>query len=589
MPFDAFMTYALSLELNQALTGLKVDRVNQPERDEIDFIFNANGKKRLVVNCLASSPYMALSRLTKENPAVPPMMCMLLRKHLSRARLKSVSQEGFDRTIRLTFDAGDEMGFRREKRVYCEMMGRGSNMIFVDDDGTILAAFRQNDITTKFDRIVMVGVPYQPMPPIQKADPKECNEDFFISLYSGAEADLDLSKWFQTRFAGIGKLTAEELAFRSSGKPEAQLKDTTPDRAFLALKNALKGIESGSEKPCLIYASPAAAEENSPVDFSCLSISFCLRDMTIVPCDNVSDAIETYYLQKERAERKKQHYNDIYQILKTCKNRLEKKIAAQTVQLQDAQDAELIRKKGDLIIQELYRIRQGDTILVAPDYEKDPPEMVEIELSEMLSPSRNAQRYYKQYSKMKAAAVKVREQIDIARSELSYAESVMATLETAETATDLAEIRRELSHWGYGRRLASGLKKPSAREAKAKPRVIRTPSGSTVLIGMNHLQNETVTFDMAEKDDLWFHAKRYHGSHVLLKKGENADFLPADIEIAASLAAYYSEARKSPRADVDYTRARYVKKPGGARPGFVIYRNEKTVLVKPLPSDDVCS
>ena len=584
MPFDAFLTRALAHELSVSLTGMKVDRVNQPERDEIDLLFNAGGKTRLVINCLASSPYMALSRLPKENPAAPPMMCMLLRKHLSRARVTQIAQEGFDRTIRLTFDAGDEMGFRRKKHLYCEMMGRGSNMVFVDEDGTILAAFRQNDLTTKFDRVVMVGMPYKPMPPLDKTDPASCEKGDFCVLFSGAEKELSLSKWYQTRFAGIGKLTAAELAYRASGRADALMTDTSAEKAFDVLKEALAIVSEGVEKPCLIYP----AGEEAPVDFSCLSVTCCGEDFRVEPCESVSDAVERYYLQKERAERKKQHYNDIFQILKTCRNRLEKKIAAQVIQLQDAGEAELYRKKGDLIIQELYRVRQGDTRLIAPDYEKDPPEMVEIELSEMLSPSRNAQRYYKTYAKMKAASVKVQEQIDIAKNELAYVESVLATLETAETATDLEQIRRELSHWGYGRRLASGLKKPSTRETKAKPRSYRTPGGSVIWVGMNHLQNETVTFDIADKDDLWFHVKRYHGSHVLLKRGD-ADFDPADVEIAAGLAAYYSEARSSPKAEVDYTRARYVKKPAGAKPGFVIYRNEKTALVEPKRPDALSS
>lgn len=585
MPFDAFMTCALARELREELTGLKVDRINQPERDEIDLLFNATGRVRLVINCLASSPYMALSRLNKENPATPPMMCMLLRKHLSRARVVEISQEGFDRTIRLSFDAGDEMGFRRKKHLYCEMMGRGSNLVFADEDGTILAAFRQNDLMTKFDRVVMVGMPYKPMPPIDKADPCACGRKEFEDLYTGAEQDLLLSKWFLSRFAGFGKLTASELSYRAAGIQDARLSDTTPGRAFDVLKNAIASIQSGLEQPCLIYGKAEGDRVEEVIDFSCIQITCFDGDVKVVPCESVSNAIESYYLERDRAERKKQHYNDIYQILKTCRARLEKKIAAQILQLREAEGAELLRKKGDLIIQEMYRIKKGDTLLVAPDYEKDPPEPIEIELSETCSPSQNAQRYYKAYGKMKAAAVKVREQIEIARAELAYAESVLATLETAETATDLAEIRRELSHWGYGRRLTTGLKKPSAREGRAKPRVFRAPSGATILVGMNHLQNEEVTFAMAEKEDLWFHVKRYHGSHVLLKKGNGEEFDPADMEAAAGLAAYYSEARSAPRAEVDYTRARYVKKQG-SRPGLVIYRNEKTVLVPPVDPKD---
>ncbi len=587
MPFDAFMTAALARELRDRLTGLKVDRINQPERDEIDLLFSTGGKCRLVINCMASSPYMALSGQSRENPAVPPMICMLLRKHLSRAKITGVEQQGFDRTIKISFDAGDEMGFRRTKALYCEMMGRGSNLVFVDEDGTILAAFRQNDITTKFDRVVMVGMPYVPMPPIDKEDPLTCTEERFRELFSGAAEDMSLSQWFLTRFCGLGKLTAAELAYRAADKREAALSDTTAGKAHAALCELRDQTLRGDFSPCLIYADEGAAlRGESPLDFSCFEIRQYEGDFAVVPTATVSSAIETFYLQRERAERKKQHYNDIYQILKTCRNRLEKKIAAQTMQMDDASDAEDMRKKGDLIMQEMYRVHRGDKVLIAPDYTKDPPEEVEIELSEMRSPAQNAQHYYREYNKKKTAAVKLTEQIGIARGELEYAESVMATLETAETASDLAEIRRELSHWAYGRRLVSSLKKPHARETRAKPRTYRTPSGAVILVGMNHLQNDAVTFDLADKDDLWFHVKKYHGSHVLLKKKGEGGEDPADLACAASLAAWFSEAKTSGRAEVDYTRARYVKKPGGAKPGFVIYRNEKTVLAEPKKPDD---
>jgi len=301
----------------------------------------------------------------------------------------------------------------------------------------------------------------------------------------------------------------------------------------------------------------------------------------VFPCESVSEAIESYYLFRDRYERQKQHHNDIAQILKTCKNRLEKKILAQQMQLEEADNAEQMKHQGDLIMQDMYRISKGDATVCVIDYSLDPPSEVEISLDTRLSPSQNAQKYYKEYMKKKTALVKLKEQICIAEKELEYANSISASLQTATTATDLQEIRHELSHWSYGRRLTSSLKKPQSRAVRVKPRECKTESGFRIYIGMNNFQNDTVSTTLAEKNDLWFHVKNYHGSHVLLKAQRDASFLTDDIEYAASLAAFYSEAKNSHRVEVDYTFAKNIKKPNGTKPGFVTYKNHKTAIVSP--------
>jgi len=298
-------------------------------------------------------------------------------------------------------------------------------------------------------------------------------------------------------------------------------------------------------------------------------------------CATVSEAIESYHHLRNKEERHKQHFNDIYQLLKNCIKRLEKKISAQESQLLDAGDADEAKKKGDIVMQEMYRIRKGDSELVAMDYFGDEPKEIKIFLDAMLSPSQNAQKYYREYSKKKTAAVKLREQIEIARDELEYAGSVMATLATASTSEDLSQIRQELSHWSYGRRLTTSLKKPGAKKEKAKPKETRRENGFRIYIGMNNFQNDSVSTSLSEKDDLWFHVKNYHGSHVLLKAEKDRAFSDKDLEFAAGLAAYYSEVGSSDRVEVDYTLARFVKKPNGAKPGFVTYKNHKTVIIQP--------
>ncbi len=580
MPFDSFMTAALTKELSNRLTGLKVDKVCQPERDEVDLLFHAGARSRLVINCTASTPYMALSSGSRENPSVPPMMCMLLRKHLSRAKITSVSQVGFDRIIRITFDSGDELGFRKSKDLYCEMMGRGSNLIFADENNKILAAFRQNDITTKFGRVVMVGAPYEPMPLQDKIETLSCTQEAFVTALSHLPPDTRLDLAIQKSFTGFGKLTAREVVFRASGDAEALCGNVDHSKLWASFSQICDCVREGNFSPCLIYESEEAYENGAtPIDFSFLNICQFGEDFYIKECECVSQAIEEYYLVRNEKERQKQHHNDIAQILKNCKNRLERKIAVQMQQMEDAKDAEKNRLFGDLIMQELYRIRRGDCSLLAMDYAVGTEHC--IQLDPMLTPSQNAQHYYKEYAKKKTALVKLEEQIRIAQEEMEYANSVLASLEHATSSTDLEEIRQELSHWSYGRRLVTGLKKPQKKEGRAKPRQILLPSGNFCYIGMNHYQNDTISTHLAQKEDLWFHVKNYHGSHVLLKKQDGNGIHNEDIELCASYAAYFSEVGDSDRVEVDYTEARFLKKPNGSKPGFVTYKNHTTVIVPP--------
>ena len=582
MPFDSFMTAALTAELQDSLCGLKVDRIFQPERDEIDLLFHRQGRNRLVISCSPAAPFMALSATNSENPQTPPMMCMLLRKHLSRAKIIEISQPNFDRVIRIQFDSGDELGFVKQRTLYCEMMGRGSNLVFVNENNVILTAFRQNDITTKFGRVVMNGMPYEPMPLQDKFSPRTCNSHTFFALCKEAIPEERCDQFLQKRFFGFGPLTAREVAYRTAGRTDAVMADIKFDTFWTVLQNLIFIIDQKKFCPCLIYQNKETFEQNgAPLDFSFLHPQQFSADFYIHPCESISEAIELFYLKRSKAERQKQHANDIAQILKHSKARLEKKILAQEEQITDAKSAEEDKQMGDLITQEIYRIKRGDRVIYATDYAKDPPEEVKITLDTRLSPAANAQKYYRSYAKKKTALVKVYEQIQIAKEELEYANSVIASLETATDQASIEQIRMELSQWNYGRRMSSVLKKSRQKIPKTAPLSLVSPNGYTVLVGRNNFQNDAVSFRLSDKDDLWFHVKAYHGSHVLLKTPSDKSIEDADISFAASLAAFYSEAKNSDRVEVDMTRARYLKKPSGAKPGFVTYKNQQTFIVTP--------
>lgn len=581
MPFDSFMTSALVSEISDRLIGFKVDKVSQPERDEVGLLFHFPGRNRLVINCTASTPYMALSADSRENPPTPPMMCMLLRKHLLRAKITKIEQIGFDRIVKITFDSGDEMGFYKTKYLYCEMMGRGSNLIFADENSTILAAFRQNDITTKFDRLVMVGSPYQPMP-VDRIDPILCSKDQFFQLLSQANDDTRADLFLQKQFLGFGKLTAREVVFRASGNSEELVQKISPEDFWESFSLVCDFVRTEKFSPCLIFESKEAYQKGeSPIDFSFMEITQFENEYHIIACQSASEAIETYYQKRNLAERHRQHFNDIAQILKNCRKRLEKKIALQKEQLSDSLDSDEKKLFGDLVMQEMYRIKKGDLSVEGTDYSSDPPRVYRIALDPTITPAQNAQNYYREYTKKKTSRLKMLEQIRIAEEEMRYADSVTASLETATGALELEQIREELSHWNYGRRLVSSLKKPKKRKDKPKPRETKSPNGFSVYIGMNNLQNDTVSTVLSAKEDLWFHIKNYHGSHVLLKAEPNRSFQNEDIEFAASLAAYYSELKNEVRAEVDYTLVKFIKKPNGSKPGFITYKNHTSVIVEP--------
>jgi len=582
MPFDSFMTACLVHELSEKLIGIKVDKVCQPERDEIDLLFNVSGRGRLVINCTSSTPYMALSSEPRENPPQPPMMCMLLRKHLSRSKITSIRQPRFDRIIEIAFEGGDELGFRKSKYLYCEMMGRGSNLIFTDEGRKILAAFRQNDITTKFGRVVMVGFPYEEMPPQDKIDPIGVTKEEFFSVFETMEGSSRCDSVLQKRFGGFGKLTCSEIVYRAFGDAEMKVENADLDALWLSFTAVMDMVRKGIYRPCVVYESREDyLEGKNPLDFSFMDIEQFGSSYYVHYTNSASECIETYYRQRNLIERQRQHYNDIYQLLKNCRSRLERKIAAQRLQFSDAEDYEKEKHLGDLIMQELYRIRRGDESVEVTDYTVDGERKIVIPLDKTLTPSANAQRYYREYSKKKTALVKMQEQIRLAESEIHYCDSVLATLMNASSATDLQQIRLELSHWNYGRRLVAGLKKPQMKKEKAKPKEYRSPGGFTVYVGMNNLQNDYVSTTLADKNDIWFHVKNYHGSHVLLKGAEGREFGDEDYEYAASLAAAFSEVRDSDRVDVDYTRAKFIKKPAASKPGFITYKNHYTMVISP--------
>ena len=571
MAYDSGMLRAILWELNRTSGGAKVERVLQPARDEIDLILADHGQKnRLVINAGPSIPHMAFSNIAKENPVAPPMFCMLLRKHLAGARFLGGEQIGFERVARLSFAGYDEMGYPCEKYMLVEMMGKYSNLILTDKDDRVLAVLRPVDFTTSRKRQLLLGMTYE-MPPAQnKKDPLSETKEGFLTALAEAAPEKNAASYLTATYLGIATQTAAEIVYLASGKtdvPLSEIKNSALCGAFLDWFAAVRAEEFC---PTLVVG-----EGGEPIDYTYRPTAYRGASAEARRMESFAALLDAYFGERDRTARIRQRAADLLHILTNAEARLSRKLAAQREELSDCARAEEHRRMADLIVANIYRLSRGMTEFIATDYSDGEGKDVLVRLDGRLSPSANAQRLYKLYNKAKTATRILTEQIAEGEGELLYIEGVRGFLDRAESEADLTELRDELYRAGYASRMKNYT---PPKSIKLRPREFVTRNGYRLLCGRNNLQNDQLTFSRADKDDLWFHAKGVPGSHVImLAAGEEP---PAeDYTEAAEIAAYYSGARGSGVA-VDYTRVRYVKKPAGAKPGYVIYKTNYTAYVE---------
>lgn len=572
MAYDAGMLYCVLDEIRRLCLGGKVERVLQPSDDEIDLLIHAFGEsKRLCIRVGSNAPRLSLTRIGKENPAVPPMFCMLLRKHLASARLLEVTQRDFERVCELKFVCRDEMGFEGERTLVCEIMGKYSNLMLLDGARKILGVLRPVDFTTSRVRQVLPGMIYE-MPPLQdKRNPLTVTREELLSLLP-ASRDVRMDKWITQTFRGIASRTASEIACRAAGEGDAFLSDCTDEKFIATFVSFFGDLTGGKTAPTLLLG-----DEDVPQDYVFFAPSESIK---AVPCADFAELLDRYFGERERADRIRARGADLVRLIAAAEGRLMRKLEAQRSELAEAMKGEEYRRAGDLITANIYRLKRGMTVFEAVDYTLDPPVCVTVELDSRLAPAANAQRCYKKYTKAKHAREILANEIASAEKELAYLSDVEGFLSRAEGESDLAELRDELYRAGYGSRMKS-YKPP--KNQKLSVLCFQTSGGFTVLCGRNNIQNDRLTFKVAEKDDLWFHAKGTPGSHViLLTDGKEPG--DEDYTQAAEIAAYYSSARTGGLVTVDYTRVRQIKKPPAAKPGYVIYHQNYSAYVKPIVS-----
>lgn len=572
MAFDAGMLHAVLDEIKKECLGLRVEKIHQPTKDEVILILRG---KRLSVNVGSICPRIALTQIQRDNPLKPPMLCVLLRKHLSNAVLDDVTQCGFDRVARLSFTGYDEMGYLSKKILYAELMGKYGNLILTDVENKIIAVAKPIDFADSEIRQLLPGLTYTPPKAPEKMDPLSLDEDVFLSAFKSYPPEKTVVRFLTDTLAGTATVVARELAFRAVGSVDAVL-SSVDERALFAVVSAhFSALAEGRTTPVIMRDG-----EGAPVAYGYTEYRH-REDAVKETKESFAALFDTYFGERDRIERVRSRGADLVRLVSHAEARLVKKLALLEDELASSEKSEEYRRMGDLITAEIYRLKRGVASFVATDYAVDPPENVTVALDTRLSPAANAQRYYKLYAKAKTAREMVAKQIALAKTELSYIESVSAFLLRAETETDLSEIRDELYRAGY----ASRMKKHSpAKTIKARPLSYISPSGYRVLCGRNNLQNELLTFRTAEKGDLWFHAKGVPGSHViLLCSGEEPT--EEDYTFAAEIAAYHSSATGDLVA-VDYTRVKNVKKPPASHPGYVTYKTNYTAFVRPKNGEE---
>ncbi len=573
MALDAVAIRALVDEL-QCLVGGRIDKMHQPERDEIIVSVRTLEKSyKLLLSASSANPRFHLTQYTKKNPKTAPLFCMLLRKHINSGKIKAIEQIDFERIVRISVDSYDELGDYTTKHIYVEIMGRHSNIILVNQEGRIIDSIKRIDETVSSVREILPGGIYELPPRQEKKDLILWDKESELNL-TGFKADKALI----AMIGGISPLTARELLYKVFDTTDVLTESINTNRCAmlkLEIANLSTQVKEGKFSPCMVED----VNTGKLVEFSAIPILQYETLAKVREYETMNSLVDEFYHLRDVRERMRQKTADLTKLLGNAQERVSKKLDILGRTLKDAENMDKYREKAELITANIYRITEGQKSIEVENYFDENLGTVKIELDPSLSPSRNAQKYYKKYNKAKTAQIEARKQLEASEAELEYIKSTLAMVETADRIEDISAIRRELAEEGYIKHSANAQRKQKAEVSK--PMHFVSSDGFDIYVGRNNTQNDYLTLKFANSSDLWFHTKDIHGSHTVIKLGIDKDVPKETILEAARLAAYYSKARESAQVPVDYTEIRNVKKPNGAKPGMVIYESYNTVYVTP--------
>ncbi|MCH5212341.1 MAG: NFACT family protein [Oscillospiraceae bacterium] len=574
MALDAVAISALTGEL-QCLVGGRIDKIHQPERDEIVIhVRTREDSYRLVLSASPAHPRIHLTSAAKKNPAVAPLFCMLLRKHIGSGKITAIEQTDFERIVKISVESYDELGDLTTKQLIIEIMGRYSNIILVSGDNRIIDSAKHVDESLSSVREILPGGIYEAPPPQAKKSLTDFTAEDKLSFDRPGKADKALIGCI----AGISPLTAREIIYSVYGTTDIVAENVNTNRAAgikLAVLKLAGDVRGGCFTPCMI------TDKNTGkiIEFSAVDIKQYEDLAEIEYYDSMNELVDAFYMKRDMHERMRQKSADLTKLLNTGIERTAKKIGVLERTLKDAARLDDYKINGDLLTANIYRMEEGMKSIEVENFYDPECRTVKIALDPAMSPSQNAQRYYKKYNKAKTALTEAAKQLEAGRADLLYIESTLTMIENAESVEDINAIRTELIEQGYIQRKINVNKRK--KKEQSKPMHFVSSDGFDIYVGRNNTQNDYLTLRYANNSDIWFHTKDIHGSHTVIKLGLDKDVPKTTILEAAQLAAYYSKARESAQVPVDYTEIKNVKKPNGAKPGMVIYDRYNTVYVKP--------
>ncbi|MCR4832221.1 MAG: NFACT family protein [Butyrivibrio sp.] len=578
MAFDGITVASIVKELSDNLTGGRIYKIAQPESDEIVLTIKTNADKgyqsKVVLSADASLPLIYVSEENKKAPMTAPVFCMVLRKHILNGRITSITQPGLERIVRFEVEHMDEMGDMRHKILLIELMGKYSNIIFIDEENKIIDSIKHISASVSSVREVLPGREYFVTQTQDKADPLNTDITEFASLIRGK--GMPVFKAIYSSYTGLSSVCSQEICYRASidaDKSAIALTDAEFSSLYIAFSGLMSDVKQGTFKPTVAYIG-GKPKEYAAFD---LTIYSSAENSSIKNYDTMSQLLESYYSEKNIETRIRQKSVDLRKIVQTALERNVRKLDQQTHQMQDTQKKDKYRVYGELLNVYGYSAKEGDKEITVDDYNTGKP--LTIPLDPTLTASQNAKKYFDRYTKLKRTAEALEDQMKDVQEQIQHLESISSSLDIARQEEDLLQIRMELAEAGY-------VKKKSSEKGKRKEKITSKPfhyissDGFDIYVGKNNYQNDELTFKVANGGDWWFHSKGCPGSHVVLITG-GKDVPDRAFEEAAALAAYYSKGKDQDKVEIDYLQRKNVKKPGGAKPGFVVYYTNYSMVIAP--------
>ena len=573
MAFDGITIAAMVRELNNNLAGGRINKIAQPEGDELMITARGTeGQKRLLLSASASLPLIYFTEKNKVSPLTAPNFCMLLRKHIGSARIAGIRQPGLERVVEFDLEHLNELGDPCKKVLILELMGKHSNLIFCDDKNMILDSIKHVSSHMSSVREVLPGREYFITKTQDKWDPLTITQEEFLEHV--CKKPVSAAKALYSSLTGLSPVIAEELCYRASidgNDAMLSLNEVSCVHLYHTLQRMMEDVKEGNFTPNIIYR----GEE--PVEYGVFPFQQYGPEYHSVTFDSVSSMLETYYASKNILTRIRQKSADLRKIVQTALERNRKKLILQQKQMKDTAKKDKYKVYGELINTYGYSLPEGSRSLQALNYYTN--EEITIPLDETLTPAQNSKKYFDRYTKLKRTEEALTTQIADTESEIEHLESISNALDIARSESDLSQIKEELTQYGYIKRHYSG-KKGAKMQAKSKPFHYISSDGFDIYVGKNNFQNDELTFKFATGNDWWFHAKKMAGSHVVVKT-KDGELPDRTFEEAGRLAAYYSKGRTAPKVEIDYIQKKHVKKPGGAKPGFVVYYTNYSLMAEP--------